>query len=278
MPKIYFIGDIFGRPGREILQQNLKAMRDYYKWDLVIANAENAAGGSGLTAALAQEILDSGVDAITLGDHVWDQRHFDQEIISLDKVLRPANLSSLCPGRDKLIIQAPGGWKLGIVTILGRAFMRYSVDNLLDTLDRSLAALKDEADAILVEVHAEATAEKVAIGWYLDGKVAAVVGTHTHIATADAKILPQGTGYITDVGMTGPYDSVIGMKTSAAVNRFLFATPQKYETAKDNVHLTGMYFKIDTETGKTLELERIFFPEFDKLIVDKDAESSAAQN
>ncbi|MDP2362359.1 MAG: YmdB family metallophosphoesterase, partial [Ignavibacteria bacterium] len=131
---------------------------------------------------------------------------------------------------------------------------------------------------VFVDFHAEATAEKMAMGHYLDGKVSAMVGTHTHIQTSDERILPNGTGYITDVGMTGPYDSVIGMKTTAAVNRFLFATPQKYETAKDNVHLTGMYFKIDNETGKTLELERVFFPEFDKLIVDIDAELSAAKN
>ena len=129
-----------------------------------------------------------------------------------------------------------------------------------------------------MDFHAEATAEKMAIGNYLDGKVSAIVGTHTHIQTSDERILPNGTGYITDVGMTGPYDSVIGMKSTAAINRFLFATPQKYETAKDNVHLTGMFFKIDTETGKTIELERIFFPEFDRLIVDKDAGSSASKN
>ncbi|MFZ1280944.1 MAG: YmdB family metallophosphoesterase, partial [Ignavibacteriaceae bacterium] len=124
----------------------------------------------------------------------------------------------------------------------------------------------------------EATAEKMALGQYLDGKISAIVGTHTHIQTSDERILPNGTGYITDVGMTGPYDSVIGMKSTAAINRFLFATPQKYETAKDNVHLTGMFFKIDTETGKTLELERIFFPEFDKITVNKDAELSTSQN
>jgi metallophosphoesterase (TIGR00282 family) len=146
------------------------------------------------------------------------------------------------------------------------------------TMDWILTRLKQDTKVVFVDFHAEATAEKMAMGHHLDGKVSAMVGTHTHIQTSDERILPNGTGYITDVGMTGPYDSVIGMKTSAAVNRFLFATPQKYETAKDNVHLTGMFFKIDTETGKTLELERIFFPEFDKLIVDKDAESSAAQN
>ena len=131
---------------------------------------------------------------------------------------------------------------------------------------------------IFIDFHAEATAEKMALGQYLDGKISAIVGTHTHIQTSDERILPNGTGYITDVGMTGPYDSVIGMKSTAAINRFLFATPQKYETAKDNVHLTGMFFKIDTETGKTLELERIFFPEFDKITVNKDAELSTSQN
>jgi hypothetical protein len=145
-------------------------------------------------------------------------------------------------------------------------------------MDWILTRIKQETKVVFVDFHAEATAEKMAMGQYLDGKVSAVVGTHTHIQTSDERILPNGTGYITDVGMTGPYDSVIGMKSIAAINRFLFATPQKYETAKDNVHLTGMFFKIDSKTGTTLELERIFFPEFDKLTLNKDAESSAAQN
>jgi metallophosphoesterase (TIGR00282 family) len=145
-------------------------------------------------------------------------------------------------------------------------------------MDWILTRIKQETKVVFVDFHAEATAEKMAMGQYLDGKISAMVGTHTHIQTSDERILPNGTGYITDVGMTGPYDSVIGMKSTAAINRFLFATPQKYETAKDNVHLTGMFFKIDTETGKTLELERIFFPEFDKITVNKDAELSTAQN
>ncbi len=152
------------------------------------------------------------------------------------------------------------------------------IDCPFRAMDWILAKLKQETKIFIVDFHAEATAEKMAMAQYLDGKVSVLVGTHTHIQTSDERILPNGTGYITDVGMTGPYDSVIGMKSTAAVNRFLFATPQKYETAKDNIHLTGMFFKIDTETGKTLELERIFFPEFDKLTVIKDAESSAAQN
>ena len=146
------------------------------------------------------------------------------------------------------------------------------------TMDWILTRIKQETKVVFVDFHAEATAEKMALGQYLDGKISAIVGTHTHIQTSDERILPNGTGYITDVGMTGPYDSVIGMKSTAAINRFLFATPQKYETAKDNVHLTGMFFKIDTETGKTLELERIFFPEFDKITVNKDAELSTSQN
>lgn len=146
-----------------------------------------------------------------------------------------------------------------------------AIDCPFRTMDWILTRIRQETKVVFVDFHAEATAEKMAMGLYLDGKISAIVGTHTHIQTSDERILPNGTGYITDVGMTGPYDSVIGMKSTAAINRFLFATPQKYETAKDNIHLAGMFFKIDTETGKTLELERIFFPEFDKLNMNKDA-------
>ena len=273
---LLFVGDIIGQPGMDIVQTWLPGLIQKYKADFVVVNGENLSDGKGCTDKEGPKLFNIGVNVITGGNHTWD-KHQSQDYLKVEpRSLRPINYPKGTHGNGYNITDTKKG-KVAVVSLQGRTFMT-PIECPFRTMDWILTRIKQETKVVFVDFHAEATAEKMAMGHYLDGKVSAIVGTHTHIQTSDERILPNGTGYITDVGMTGPYDSVIGMKTSAAVNRFLFATPQKYETAKDNVHLTGMYFKIDTETGKTLELERIFFPEFDKLIVDKDAESSAAQN
>ena len=273
---LLFVGDIVGKPGMNLVQTWLPGLIQKYKADFVIANGENATDGKGCTEKDGKVLFDLGVHVITGGNHTWDRRQSQDYLRVEPRSLRPMNYPKGTYGNGYYIGESKKG-KVGVLSLQGRTFMT-PIECPFRTMDWILTRIKQETKVVFVDFHAEATAEKMAMGHHLDGKVSAMVGTHTHIQTSDERIFPNGMGYITDVGMTGPYDSVIGMKTSAAVNRFLFATPQKYETAKDNVHLTGMFFKIDTETGKTLELERIFFPEFDKLIVDKDAESSAAQN
>lgn len=273
---LLFVGDIIGQPGMDIVQTWLPSLISKYKADFVIVNGENLSDGKGCTDKEGPKLFNIGVNAITGGNHTWD-KHQSQDYLKVEpRSLRPINYPKGTHGNGYYIGDAKG-IKVAVVSLQGRTFMT-PIECPFRTMDWILTKLKQEAKIVFVDFHAEATAEKMALGQYLDGKVSAVVGTHTHIQTSDERILPNGTGYITDVGMTGPYDSVIGMKSSAAINRFLFATPQKYETAKDNVHLTGMFFKIDTETGKTLELERIFFPEFDKITVNKDAELSTAKN
>jgi metallophosphoesterase (TIGR00282 family) len=273
---LLFVGDVIGQPGMDIVQMWLPGLIQKYKADFVIVNGENISDGKGCTDKEGPKLFELGVNVITGGNHTWD-KHQSQDYLKVEpRSLRPINYPKGTHGNGYYISETKKG-KVAVINLQGRTFMT-AIDCPFRSMDWILARIKQETKVVFVDFHAEATAEKMAMGFYLDGKVSAIVGTHTHIQTADERILPNGTGYITDVGMTGPYDSVIGMKTTAAINRFLFATPQKYETAKDNVHLTGMFFKIDTETGKTLELERIFFPEFDKVIVNKNAESPTAQN
>lgn len=253
MPRILFLGDIVGRPGRQILQQRLREIRQTKQIDRVIANGENAAAGAGITAKLAREILSAGVDAITLGDHVWDQRGFADEIVSLEKVCRPANLDASCPGRKHLILEC-GGFKLAVFTVLGRVFMKTRAECPFREAERLVEKLRPEVDAILVEIHAETTSEKIAMGWMLDGQVTAVVGTHTHTATADARILPLGTAAITDVGMTGPYRSVLGREVEAVVGSFMDGMPRKFTVAQEDVWMRGVIIDFDAD-GRSTSIE-----------------------
>ncbi len=273
---LLFIGDIIGQPGMDIVQTWLPSLIQKYKADFVVVNGENLSDGKGCTEKEGPKIFDLGVNVITGGNHTWDKFQSQDYLKSEPRSLRPLNYPKGTHGNGYFIGESKKG-KVAVINLQGRTFMT-PIDCPFRTMDWVLAKIKNETKVIFVDFHAEATAEKMAMGNYLDGKVSVMVGTHTHIQTSDERILSNGTAYITDVGMTGPYDSVIGMKTVAAVNRFLFATPQKYETAKDNVHLAGIFFKIDTETGKTLELERIFFPDFDKQNIKSNVESSTAQN
>lgn len=254
MLKLLFIGDIVGRPGRDIVTERVPKIRAELGIDFVIANGENAAAGSGITGSIARSILDAGVDAITLGDHVWDQRGWESEITQIDRVCRPANLPRSNPGWDHLIIESRG-FRVAVFTVLGRQFMGIKADCPFLCADRMIEQLKTKADAIIVEIHAEATSEKQALGWYLDGRVAAVLGTHTHVATADARLLPKGTAFMCDVGMTGPFASVIGREIEPVVGKFVDGLPRRFEVATEDVRISGALLEIGISKAQAQKIE-----------------------
>jgi metallophosphoesterase (TIGR00282 family) len=251
MPKLLFIGDIVGRPGREIVAARLPKLRREMGLDFVVANAENAAAGAGITGALARSLFETGIDAITLGDHVWDQRGWEAEISQFDRVCRPANLPESCPGRDHVVLEA-GGFRLAVFTVLGRQYVGLKADCPFLCADRMLERLRALADAIVVEIHAEATSEKQALGWHLDGRAAAILGTHTHVPTADAAVLPRGSAFICDVGMTGPYASVLGREVKPVVSKFLDGMPRRFEVATGDVRLSGALVTLEA-SGRLAE-------------------------
>ena len=252
--KLLFIGDIVGRPGRDILAEKLPRVRTEHSVDFVVANGENAAAGAGITGAIAKSILGSGVDAITLGDHVWDQRGWENEIGQIEHVCRPANLPRSNPGWDHLIIEKRG-FRVAVFTVLGRTFMGMKADCPFLCADRMIAQLKGQADAIIVEIHAEATSEKIALGWHLDGRVTAVLGTHTHVPTADARVLPKGTAFMCDVGMTGPYAGVLGREVAPVVAKFLDGMPRRFEVATDDVRISGALIEISPAMARAEKIE-----------------------
>ena len=262
--RILVLGDVVGRPGRTFLKSHLDGIRKRLAADLVFANGENAAGGAGITAKTAEEIRKAGVDAITLGDHVWDQMNFDREIDQLDFVCRPANLPPSNPGSDHLVVNS-ADFRVGLFTVLGRTFMGPKVNCPFETADRLIEKLKSETDAIVVEIHAETTSEKEAIGWFLDGRVNLVFGTHTHVPTADGRILKGGTAYQSDLGMTGPRESVLGRDIDACVGRFVDGLPRKCPVAQGDVGTQGCILEIDSESGTTQSFERVEIRE-DELI------------
>ncbi|MFA4888876.1 MAG: TIGR00282 family metallophosphoesterase [Candidatus Omnitrophota bacterium] len=253
---ILFIGDIVGSPGRQAVEELLPGLKKQYQLDFVIANAENAAGGSGITQKVAQELFSSGVDVLTSGDHIWKKKEIFELINQEERILRPLNFPADTPGRGFAVFSAKNASKIGVINVNGRVFMQ----PLECPFKASLAAVEKilpETKVIIVDIHAEATSEKVALGWYLDGKASAVLGTHTHIQTADEKILPKGSAYITDVGMAGPYDSVIGRKVENVLERFITCIPVKFEVATDNIQLHGVVVEIDEKTGKAKSIVRI---------------------
>ena len=256
--KILVLGDIVGRPGRTLLLDRLPSIRSELGLDLVVANGENAAAGAGITGKIARQLADGGVDGLTLGDHTWDQKIFLGEIDELDAICRPANFPDGVPGRDRLILEE-GSKRVGVFTVLGRNFMGPKVDCPFRTADRIIGELESEVDLILVEIHAEATSEKVALGWHLDGRVALVFGTHTHVPTADAEVLPNGTAYISDLGMSGPYRGVIGRDIESVVNRFLDGIPRRFPVAEDDVRLSGIVMDWDEVSGRAASIEHKFW-------------------
>ena len=254
MLKLLFIGDIVGRPGRDLVMERVPRLRQELALDFVIANAENVAAGAGITGKLAKSILESGVDAITLGDHVWDQRGWETEIATMDQVCRPANLPKSNPGWDHVIIEKRG-FRVAMFTVLGRTFMGLKADCPFHCADRMIEQLRSQADAIVVEIHAEATSEKIALGWHLDGRVTAVLGTHTHVPTADACVLPKGTAFMCDVGMTGPYASVLGREVAPVVAKFIEGMPHRFEVAEGDVRLSGALVEISASTTRAKKIE-----------------------
>jgi hypothetical protein len=254
--RILFIGDVFGRPGRDLVRRAMRPLRAHYDLDLVVANAENAAAGSGVTRETGDALLDAGVDVMTSGNHIWDKKEALTYIGAEPRLLRPLNMAAGAPGRGVFVTRAAGGRPVGVINAMGRVFMP-PVDNPFAAVDAALVQLQHECRIILVDVHAEATAEKVAMGWFLDGRVSAVVGTHTHVQTADARVLPGGTAYITDVGMTGPHDSVIGMERETVLPRFVTGLPVRMEPASANPRLQGVVITVDDATGRATGIERL---------------------
>lgn len=254
--KILVIGDIVGSPGREAIKTLVSPLKQELGIDFVIANAENASGGSGITAKVAAELFASGVDVLTSGDHIWKKPEIFELINQEERILRPLNFPSGAPGRGAKVFKGKNGVKVGVININGRVFMD-ALECPFKTALKAVEELAAETKIIIVDIHAEATSEKIALGWYLDGKVSAIFGTHTHIQTADEKILPQGTAYITDVGMTGPYDSVIGRRVEDVLTRFLSSIPVRFQVAEGNIQLHGALVEIDEATGKARSILRI---------------------
>ncbi|MBL9216572.1 MAG: YmdB family metallophosphoesterase [Opitutaceae bacterium] len=242
--RLLFIGDVVGRPGREAVAALVPGLRASLGLDFVVANGENAAAGAGITAPICRGLLEGGVDAITLGDHVWDQKGFETDLVGLERVCRPANLPAACPGRDHVVLEKDG-FRLLVFTVLGRSFMGLRAECPFLAADALLGRLAGRYDGALVEAHAEATSEKQALGWHLAGRVTAVLGTHTHVATADAAVLRGHTAFQCDVGMTGPHESVLGREISPVVGRFLDGLPRRFEVATGDVRLSAALVDFD---------------------------------
>ena len=256
MIRILFIGDIVGRPGRELVRTGLHGLVDHYRADLVIANVENAAAGFGITREIGDQLLEWGVDVMTSGNHIWDKKEALDYIGAEPRLLRPTNYPAGAPGNGTYLARTRDGQPVGVVNAMGRVFM-LNIDDPFQATLRAIEALKQRTRIVFVDFHAEATSEKIAMGWHLDGKATAVVGTHTHVQTADERILPKGTAYLTDVGMTGPHDSIIGVEVEPALNRFLTALPQKFETATGNPRLNAILVEADEASGRATDVERI---------------------
>jgi 2',3'-cyclic-nucleotide 2'-phosphodiesterase len=254
--KVLFIGDVVGRPGRTCVEQMLPGLRDEFAIDFTIANGENAAGGLGATPKVLAELLEAGVDAVTLGNHTWRKKELVQGIEDFATVLRPANYPRGVPGKGAAAFPLADGRVIGVVNLLGRVFME-PVECPFTVGEEEVEALRRETCIVIVDMHAEATAEKIALGWRLDGRCSAVVGTHTHVQTADERILPQGTAYITDIGMAGPRDSVIGVEREAVINRFLTAMPAEFRVAKGVAMLNAVVIDVDDQTGRARSIERV---------------------
>jgi metallophosphoesterase (TIGR00282 family) len=254
--RLLFVGDIVGKPGRELIRRGLPLLREHHDVDLVIANAENAAAGRGITREIGDQLLDWGVDVMTSGNHIWAQREAVDYIGAEARLLRPANFPAGVPGNGSFLARTAQGRPVGVINLMGRVFMQ-ELDNPFQRALAEIDALLPRTRVILVDFHAEATSEKIAMGWFLDGKVTAVVGTHTHVQTADEQILPGGTAYLTDVGMTGPHDGVIGVDKTAVIDKFLRGMPVKMETAAGNPRLNGILITVDQTTGKARSVQRL---------------------
>ena len=253
--RLLVIGDIVGRPGRKAIKASLMGIKQELKLDFIIANGENAAGGNGITREISRELFAAGVNVLTMGNHVWDKKEIFEFIDEENRIVRPANYPPGSPGHGSFVYDC-GNIKIGVANLSGRVFMP-ELDCPFRKADEIIKLLKKETDIIIVDFHAEATSEKIAMGWYLDGRVSAVCGTHTHVQTADERILPDGTAYITDLGMTGPRDSVLGVQTELVIDKFLTALPTRFEVSNSLYQLNGVIIEIDEETGLATSIERL---------------------
>ncbi|MBI5137215.1 MAG: TIGR00282 family metallophosphoesterase [Nitrospirae bacterium] len=254
--RILLIGDIVGEPGRKAVFRHVDRLRDEHGLDLVIGNGENAAGGFGLTHSVVKDLFANGIDVLTTGNHAWDKPEGIDLIRSDKRVLRPANYPDGAPGVGSGVFTTRSGERVGVVQVMGRVFM-HAIDCPFRAASREVARLKRETPVVIVDVHAEATSEKMAMGWHLDGAASAVVGTHTHVQTADERVLPGGTGYLTDLGMTGPMDGVIGMKKELVLARFLTALPKRFVVASGPAVFSGAIADVDADSGRCRSIQRI---------------------
>jgi len=253
--KILFIGDIIGKPGRRAVRELLPQIVSDCLIDCVIANCENAAAGFGVTNDIIDELFQSHIDVLTSGNHIWDKKEVMNFIGDYKKLLRPANYPAGTPGSGSVVLSTRSGGKLAVINLVGRVFMQ-PYDCPFRVAEREIEKVKHQTSAVIVDFHAEATSEKKTLGWFLDGQVSAVLGTHTHVQTADEAILTRGTAYITDVGMTGPFDSVIGIKKEEILERFLTQIPNKFDVAKGDVRLQGVVLDVDEQSGRSRSIER----------------------
>ena len=258
MLRILFLGDIVGSPGRDLIEENLTKIKKRYHPHLIIANGENAAGGRGINEKILKQLYGYGINVITMGNHTWDQKEIFDFIDDYQHLIRPANYPKGTPGNGFTVIHF-NSYKIAVINLQGRTFLP-PIDCPFTTVMNIIEMVKKETPIIIVDFHAEATSEKQAMGWFLDGKVTAVIGTHTHVQTGDEKILPGGTAYITDVGMIGPYDGVLGMKREAVIEKFITSLPQRFEVDKsERWQINGLIIDINLETGKTEKIERLRF-------------------
>jgi len=255
--RILFVGDVVGKPGRLAVTKLVPALRRERELDFVIANGENSAHGAGMTAATVSELLLAGVDVITAGDHVWDQKGFEKDIERFEQVIRPINFPNSAPGRGSVVVTIADRFQVGVINALGRVYMPVQCDCPFRTVEAEVARLRRQTNLIVVDIHAEATSEKIALGRHLDGHVSLVVGTHTHVQTADEEIFPGGTAFLTDAGMCGPHASVLGREIAPVVRRFLTQLPQKLEVATADVKLCGVIVEVEELTGRARTVERV---------------------
>ena len=256
MLRLLFLGDIIGAPGRRAVMDMVPIWKKERGVDFVIVNGENSAGGRGITPKITIDLLRSGVAVITTGDHVWDQKDLAPFIDSEPRLLRPINYPEGVPGQGSIVLETPKG-KVAVVNVQGRTFMQPSLDNPFNALDRAVARMREETSIIFVDAHAETTSEKIAIGRFLDGRVSAVVGTHTHTQTADERVFPGGTAFLCDAGMCGPTESILGREIDPIIRRFIFSIPVSFPVARGPVTLCGALIEIDESTGRALSIQRV---------------------
>lgn len=255
---ILFVGDVVGEPGRKAITVLLPALREQHRVDFCVVNGENSAGGAGITQKTFQELRDAGADVITSGDHIWDNKEVMQ-IIDEPRLLRPANYPAKASGHGSVVVESASGFKLAVLNLMGRTFMKNN-DCPFQAAEQTVPKLKLESPLILVDMHAETTSEKIAMGRFLDGRVSAVFGTHTHVQTADEQIFPNGTAFLCDVGMTGPHESILGREIQPVLQRFLSQMPQRFEVARERICLHGVVVRLEADSGRALEIKRVSVP------------------